>query len=205
VAVLSDPQLVEFGLRGYLLLAHVVSPEAVAEANEEVDRIVAAAPPPDGHVGQHFYWPTSDESATLSQLMHDSGIAELGNGLVAPNRVEIAFSQTQVALNIPDFPHRPRGPHLDGYADDRPVPATFSLLAALLLTDQVEENCGNLWVWPGTHRTHASYFRENGADAFNEARGYPPIAWPEPVQILGEAGPARALPARTQHRWQRQE
>jgi ectoine hydroxylase-related dioxygenase (phytanoyl-CoA dioxygenase family) len=120
--------------------------------------------------------------------VHDSGIAELGNELVSPNRVGIAFGQTQIALNTPVFSHRPGGPHLDGYADDRPVPATFSTLAAVLLTDQVRENCGNLWVWPGTHRTHAAYFRENGADAFNEARGYPPISWPEPVQILGEAG-----------------
>jgi Phytanoyl-CoA dioxygenase (PhyH) len=185
---ISEEQLVEFGLRGYLLLRHVVPPDAVARANDEVDRIVAASPPPDGYVGHHFYWPTAGESPTLHELVHESGIAELGNGLVSPNRVGIAFGQTQIAMNIPVFSHRPGGPHLDGYAEDRPVPATFSLLAAVLLTDQVRENCGNLWVWPGTHRVHAAYFRKHGARAFNEAKGYPPITWPEPVQILGEAG-----------------
>jgi hypothetical protein len=185
---LSEQQLVEFGLKGYLILPQVVPPDGVAKANEEVDRIVAASPPPQGHVGQHFYWPTTEESPSLYELVRDGGIAELGNELVSPNRVGIAFRQTQIALNIPVFRHRPGGPHLDGYADDRPVPATFSMLAAVLLTDQDRENCGNLWVWPGTHRAHAAYFRERGPDAFNEVKGYPPITWPEPVQILGQAG-----------------
>jgi hypothetical protein len=188
LVAISEQQLAEFGRRGYLLLRNVVPPDAVAKANDEVDRIVAASPPPDGHVGHHFYWPTSEESPTLYKLVRDGGIHELGDGLVSPNSVGIAFDQTQIALNIPVFSHRPGGPHLDGYAADRPVPATFSLLAAVLLTDQRRENCGNLWVWPGTHRSHAAYFRENGAGAFNEAKGYPPITWPEPVQILGEAG-----------------
>ncbi len=185
---LTEHDLVEFGLSGYLVLPRVVPPDAVARANDEVDRIVAASPPPNGYVGQHFYWPTSEGSPTLYELVHDAGIAEQATELVSPNRVEIAFDQTQIALNIPVFSHRPGGPHLDGYADDRPVPATFSMLAAVLLTNQASESCGNLWVWPGTHRAHATYFRERGATAFNEARGYPPIAWPEPVQVLGEAG-----------------
>jgi hypothetical protein len=184
---LTERQLVEFGLRGYLLLPRVVPPDGVATANDEVDRIVAASPPPPGHVGQHFYWPTSVESPRLFGL-YESGIAELGNELVSPHRVEVAFGQTQIALNIPVFAHRPGGPHLDGYADDRPVPATFSLLVAVLLTDQAREDCGNLWVWPGTHRAHAAYFRARGADAFNTAKGYPPVTRPEPVQILARAG-----------------
>jgi hypothetical protein len=186
--MLTEQQLVEFGRQGYLLLPRVIAPDALAAANNEVDRIMTASPPADGQVGQHFYWRTSVESPVLYDLVHDGGIAALGNELVSPYRVGVAFDQTQVALNIPTFSHRPGGPHLDGYADDRPVPATFSLLAALLLTDQTQENGGNLWVWPGTHRGHAAYFREKGADAFNEAKGYPPIPWPEPVQILGQAG-----------------
>jgi hypothetical protein len=185
---LSEQQLLEFGRNGYLLLSQVIASDALVEANKEVDRIVASSPPPDGQIGQHFYWRTSVESPTLYELFDGGGIAALGNELVAPKRVEIAFDQTQVALNIPTFSHRPGRPHLDGYADDRPVPATFSLLAAVLLTDQEQENGGNLWVWPGTHRGHAAYFREAGADAFNEAKGYPPIVWPEPTQILGHAG-----------------
>jgi hypothetical protein len=37
-----------------------------------------------------------------------------------------------------------------------PVRGTFTLLAGVLMTDQLTENSGNLWVWPGTHLTHAA-------------------------------------------------
>jgi len=97
--------------------------------------------------------------------------------------------QVQVALNIPPLPHRPGGPHIDGSSpecDGRP--GTFTLLAGVLMSDQLDAGGGNLWVWPGTHVTHADYFREHGPDAFFEAAGYPPIRLPEPEQIRGRAG-----------------
>jgi ectoine hydroxylase-related dioxygenase (phytanoyl-CoA dioxygenase family) len=56
------------------------------------------------------------------------------------------------------------------------------------MSDQLDENAGNLWVWPGTHVTHADYFREHGPDAFFEAAGYPPVRRLEPEQIRGRAG-----------------
>jgi ectoine hydroxylase-related dioxygenase (phytanoyl-CoA dioxygenase family) len=59
------------------------------------------------------------------------------------------------------------------------------MLAGILLTDQLTENSGNLWVWPGTHLTHAAYFREYGPEMFC---AYPPVDLPAPVQITGHAG-----------------
>ena len=41
---------------------------------------------------------------------------------------------------------------------------------------------------PGTHLTHAEYFRAHGPEAFLAAAGYPPIRLPEPEQVTGEAG-----------------
>jgi ectoine hydroxylase-related dioxygenase (phytanoyl-CoA dioxygenase family) len=35
---------------------------------------------------------------------------------------------------------------------------------------------------------NAEYFRTHGADSFFEARGYPPIELPEPIQIRGGTG-----------------
>jgi ectoine hydroxylase-related dioxygenase (phytanoyl-CoA dioxygenase family) len=35
---------------------------------------------------------------------------------------------------------------------------------------------------------NAEYFRTHGADSFFEARGYPPIELPEPIQIRGRTG-----------------
>ena len=43
-------------------------------------------------------------------------------------------------------------------------------------------------MWPGTHLTHAEYFRAHGPEAFLAAGGYPPIRLPEPEQVTGEAG-----------------
>jgi ectoine hydroxylase-related dioxygenase (phytanoyl-CoA dioxygenase family) len=97
--------------------------------------------------------------------------------------------QVQLALNIPPFPHKPGMHHIDGYppeADRRP--GTFTLLAGVLMSDQLDQDAGNLWVWPGTHLTHAEYFCKHGPDAFFTAAGYPPIPLPEPVQIRGRAG-----------------
>ena len=62
------------------------------------------------------------------------------------------------------------------------------MLAGVLMSDQRGQDAGNLWVWPGTHLTHAEYFREHGPDAFFAAGGYPPIRLPEPEQVTGEAG-----------------
>src|SRR5208282_6058097 len=42
--------------------------------------------------------------------------------------------------------------------------------------------------WPGTHLTHAEYFRAHGPGAFLATGGYPPIPLPEPEQVTGEAG-----------------
>jgi hypothetical protein len=43
-------------------------------------------------------------------------------------------------------------------------------------------------VWPGTHRTHAAFFRERGPEALVESKGYPQIELPEPSQVLGAPG-----------------
>ena len=32
---------------------------------------------------------------------------------------------------------------------------TFTMLAGVLMSDQRGRDAGNLWVWPGTHLTHA--------------------------------------------------
>ncbi len=65
------------------------------------------------------------------------------------------------------------------------VRGTFTMLAGILMTDQLTENSGNLWVWPGTHLTHAAYFRQHGPQAFC---AYPPIDLPAPEQVTGHAG-----------------
>lgn len=46
----------------------------------------------------------------------------------------------------------------------------------------------NLWVWPGSHRSAAAYFRERGPDALLPSVLYPQVELSELRQVLGRAG-----------------
>lgn len=186
--MLSDEQLASFARDGYLVVPQVITEELLAQAGATVDRLIRAQPPPAGHAGAHFYWPSSAEAPELVTLARDGGLIELAGELAGPGTIDIAFDQTQVALNIPPNLFDPGGPHLDGYQPGCTEPGSFTLLGCVLLSDQQQENCGNLWVWPGTHQTHAAYFAEHGPEAFFTAQGYPPVTLPEPIQIQGQRG-----------------
>jgi hypothetical protein len=186
--VLEREQLDEFAKRGFVVVPGAVSPESVAAASGVIDELIAASPPGPDVRGPHNYFPESAQAPALLALLTESPALALAEGLTGPGTLEVPW-QVQVALNIPAFPHRPGMHHIDGApaeADGRP--GTFTLLAGVLMSDQRDEDAGNLWVWPGTHLRHARYFREHGPDAFFAAAGYPPIQLPEPEQIRGRAG-----------------
>src|SRR5262249_46637148 len=185
---LSESEQREFGIRGYVVIRDVIPPAILAEASRAIERLVDEQPPPEGHVGHHFYWLSSHDDGPLPALFYDTPLRSLANSLVSQGKIERAFDQVQVALNIPPFSHRRGAHHLDGFQEGHQVPATFTMLAGVLMTEQKFENAGNLWVWPGTHRTHAAFFRELGPEALVESKGYPKIALPEPSQVLGEPG-----------------
>lgn len=189
VSLISDDQLRQFIEGGYLVVPDVVAAGDVEALNAEVDRLVATAPPPSGHVGNHFYWRRRADSPALFGMLERAGsVLPLARALTGDGGVDLAFDQAQVALNIPPYEHRPGRPHVDGYQPGQSVPDTFTLLASLLLNDQLFENGGNLWVWPGTHITHAAFFARRGPRGFAEAAGYPDVELPEPTQICGRAG-----------------
>ena len=185
---LSELQLREFGTRGYIILRNVIPRPILAAASAAIDRLIDEQPPPEGYVGHHFYWLSSLDGGPLPGLFYNTPLRSLSQSLIAPGKIEIAFDQVQVALNIPPFSHRPGAHHLDGYLEGQEDPATFTMLAGVLMTEQIIENAGNLWVWPGTHRTHGAFFRERGPEALVELKGYPTIELPEPSQILGGPG-----------------
>jgi len=178
----------EFAERGFLVLPRVVPPETVSVASGAIDELVEAnAPGPDVR-GPHNYFCEAARVPGLAALLTDTPAFGLAESLTGPGALEVPW-QVQVALNIPPFPHQPGMHHLDGTPpepDGRP--GTFTMLVGVLMSDQADEDAGNLWVWPGTHLRHAEYFRENGPDAFFDAGGYPPIPLPEPEQVRGRPG-----------------
>lgn len=185
--MLSDEQFHEFAERGFLLIPQVVPADLLASAGRRIDQIVAADPPAPETRGNHFYFLETKEEPALAAPLTGTPAFALAEQLTGAGTL-VAPWQVQIALNIPPFSHRPGGPHIDaGNAEptDAPIRSTFTLLAGILMTDQLGEDSGNLWVWPGTHLTHAAYFREHGPRLFC---AYPPIDLPEPEQVTGRAG-----------------
>lgn len=186
--MLEPGQLREFAERGFVVIPQAVPAELVVAASRAIDALTEREPPGDGVKGNHFYFRPAADAPALMALLADSPAWSLAESLTGPETLDQP-SQVQVALNIPPFPHRPGGHHIDGYPpgpDGRP--GTFTLLAGVMMSDQLDEDAGNLWAWPGTHLTHAEYFRSRGPDAFFAAAGYPPIDLPDPEQIRGRAG-----------------
>ena len=127
---LSEPELREFGVRGYVIVRDVIPPAILAEASTAIDRLVDDQPPPEGHMGHHFYWLSPTDGGPLPALFYDTPLRSLAQSLVSPGEIEIAFNQLQVALNIPPFSHRPGGHHLDGYQEGHQSPRRSRCLLA---------------------------------------------------------------------------
>jgi hypothetical protein len=186
--VLDKGQLDEFAEHGFLVLPQVVPAEVVAAASRGIDQLVEHDPPGPQVRGPHNYFLQARQAPALAALLARSPAFGLAEALTGPGTLEGPW-QVQVALNIPPFGHRPGMGHIDGFPpepDGRP--GTFTLLAGVLMSDQREQDAGNLWVWPGTHLTHAQYFLAHGPDAFFAAAGYPPVRLPEPEQVTGRSG-----------------
>ena len=188
VRVLSRGQVEEFAERGFLVLPGVVPRELVQAAARALDQLIEREPPGDDVRGPFNYFPEAARAPELAALLMRSRAFGLAEALTGPGTL-VAPWQVQVALNIPPFPHRPGMHHIDGSPSEPDGrPGTFTMLAGVLMSGQRGPDAGNLWVWPGTHLTHAAYFREHGPDAFFAAGGYPPIRLPEPEQVTGEPG-----------------
>ena len=173
-----------------MVVPNVVNGHLVNAALQEIDTLISSRPPPPEHRGYYFIW-CNDVPPTnpLLACLRCSPAFNIVETAIAPNRLEDP-RQIQVSINIPPWNHKPGGPHLDGLTPPEPDgrPSTFTLLAGIFLTDHPAEDMGNLWVWPGTHLTNASFFREQGSDALLTQTPYPPTKLPEPTQVVGKAG-----------------
>ncbi|MGZ0146708.1 phytanoyl-CoA dioxygenase family protein [Kribbella sp. WER1] len=187
----TDAQLDQFRTQGYVVVPDVLTAAQVAAGR----RVVAAMlerNPPDG-VGAHFLWPELDETHPLLRLYHAAGVGDLAAELVRPDLALLEPDQAQVATTIPPWSHVPGGPHVDGVTPCLPdgTPGTFTMLAGVWLTSQENVDCGNLYVWPGTHLGFGACLAEHGADALTRLdplAPYPDIPLGDPVQVTGPVG-----------------
>jgi hypothetical protein len=191
---LSDDQLRAFAERGYVVIGNVIPHHLMSAAMLHIDGLIENKPPPSDRRGFHFYWqddlPPSDP---LRSLLTDSPAWDVAEALIKPLRFAVP-PQAQVSLNIPPWPHRPGGPHLDGLTIKEPSgrPGTFSLLAGIFLTDQQSRDMGNLWVWPGSHQVIAAHLRRHGPDALlgmeHPTLTHPTLPLGQAEQVVGAAG-----------------
>lgn len=193
--MLSVEQIRTFGTDGYLVVPGVVPDRLLAELDDEVDALVAAAPPPAGTVGVHHYFEDPARLPVAQRALRDSGALALAGQLVAPLTIDLAFDHIQVATSIHGWDHEPAAGHIDGYGiPGQAEPFTFTMLAGIYLGDETEPRRGNLWVWPGSHLVHQRMFEQRGADVLmSDARvGGHPCLLPNPP----DCGPGQPVLAR---------
>jgi ectoine hydroxylase-related dioxygenase (phytanoyl-CoA dioxygenase family) len=191
--VLSAAQLARFANDGYLVVPGAVPDHLLGAADAEIDLLVGRKPPPGNKVGPHFYFLAPAQLPAADAALRRSGALALAEQLVAPNRLDHAFDHIQVALNVPHYPHRPGGPHLDGHRPEQDRPGSFTMLAAVFLVDESAPDSGNLWVWPGSHLLHQQMFTQRGTRALLAVSGHtlsledpPPLG--DPVPVLAKRG-----------------
>ncbi|WP_404868533.1 phytanoyl-CoA dioxygenase family protein [Kitasatospora griseola] len=179
-----------FHRNGYCVVPDVLSPRQVRRWRSLVEDHLAEQPPAPGATGPYFLWPAFAEHSSLRDLYEESGISDAVRPLLRPELALPEPEVAQLALTLPPHPHHPGAPHIDGLTptEDDGRPGTFTVLAGLLLTDQLHPDRGNLWVWPGTHLTTAAWLRHHGADALRGAAPYPPVELPAPIQVTGKTG-----------------
>lgn len=194
--MLSNAQLREFGEQGYLVVRSVVDEAYLDAADAEIDRVIAANPPPGGTVGKHFSFLPADQLPAAGAALTDSGALAIAEELTAPEPLSLILGHIQIALNIPPYDHRPGGPHIDGHVRQHPdqvAPDSFTLLAGIFLSDEMGIDEGSVWVWPGSHLVHRDLFRERGTDILLATGGHITMLLDAPrlgapVPVLGRRG-----------------
>jgi hypothetical protein len=184
VAVLTPDDLSRFARDGWLLVSGVVPEPLLAAADQEIDGLVASEPAhgTDGtSPGRHGWFPPVARLPRCDDVLRRSGALAIAEELVAPSTLEHRFDHIQVATTVPPYDHVPGGSHIDNHAPGDDAPASFTLLAGILLTDQVEPQTGNLHVWSGSHVGHSQLFHERGTRVLQPVYGHPTMLDP-PVQ-----------------------
>ncbi|MEU8225182.1 phytanoyl-CoA dioxygenase family protein [Kribbella sp. NPDC048915] len=190
---LTDSHREQFRSHGYVVVPGVLSDAQLSAARRTVATMLDREPP--NGFGVHFRWPSLASGHPLLKLYRTAKIAELAAQLIRPELPLLEPDQAQVAVTIPPWPHVPGSPHVDGVTPplEDGSPGSFTMLAGLWLTAHDQVDRGNLYVWPGTHRTLGNYLAEHGADALTRVDEmnpgpYPDVPLGDPIQVTGPAG-----------------
>lgn len=169
----ADLDLQRFAENGFVVLTDVVPESLLKAADDEIDALIVDTPPHegDGGPGQNAWFMPRSRLPHSEAALRSSPALAIASELVAPHQLDFAFDHIQVATTVPAWRHIPGGPHIDGHGPGQDPPASFTLLAGILLTDQTAPSSGNLWVWPGSHLIHQNLFRDRGPRVLQQTGG----------------------------------
>ena len=184
MATLTNADLLRFVRDGYLVVPNAVPELLLAEADAEIDQLIDKVAPNEGTggPGQNAWFLPRARLPRCEHVLRESAVAAIAGELIAPLVLDLAFDQIQVAITVPAWSHIPGGPHIDGHGPGQDPPASFTMLAGVLLTDQMAPQSGNLWVWPGSHLDHSALFRERGTRVLQQTGGHPTLLEPRPTR-----------------------
>ena len=177
----------QFATQGYVVLGDRAEHELLGVLSAAARDVVGGSPgrgcAPSHELGGSEVFEVLHRSRAWSELLE----------LVAPAGLEHFDGVAQLTVNVPPNDTEPTQPHIDHHRRGAERPDSYSLLIAVLLTDQPRANEGNVWVWPGTHLLHGEYLAAYGPSALLATAGKikqarPNLPLPRPVSVCGCAG-----------------
>jgi hypothetical protein len=132
---LNEDDLRRFARDGYLVVPGVVPESLLTEADDEIDALKADVPPDegDGGPGVNAWFSPRARLPRCEAVLRASPALAIADELVAPMTLDLAFDHIHVSTTTPPYDHVPGGPHIDGHGPDQHRPASFTLLAGVLL------------------------------------------------------------------------
>ena len=186
-------ELEEFAEDGYVVLAGRVDMGLLEDVSTAVEECLVSTGYSAAKPGVFSANLTREQAPEVFDALHRSAIWSELMDLVAPASLEHFDGVTQVAVNVPPNDREPAEPHVDHHPRGADKPDSFTILLAILLTDQSVPGEGNVVVWPGTHLLHAEYLAAYGPTALLEGAGRlkqtaPALQLPRPASICGRRG-----------------
>jgi hypothetical protein len=186
-------ELASFAEHGYVVLAGRIEIDLLEKLSAAVDACLGITGFSADKPGVFSANLTQEQAPDVFDALHRSAMWSELVELVAPASLEHFDGVTQIAVNVPPNDREPVEPHVDHHARGADKPDSFTILVAILLTDQATPGEGNVVVWPGTHLLHAEYLAAYGPAALLEGAGRlkqaaPAVQLPRPASVCGRRG-----------------
>ncbi|MHB8508530.1 MAG: phytanoyl-CoA dioxygenase family protein [Candidatus Dormibacteria bacterium] len=180
-----------FRRNGYVVLSGLVPDALINLALRAVNESLGHGVDPSSldEFRNVSFCPELRTSAPITDLVKIRPVRAAVESLIGPG---FSTTRPQIALRFPAADDMGGGPpHIDacpapGTAVEPGTAYTFSLLVGVFLSELRTNDEGNFTVWPGTHRTYGSYFKQHGAERVLD--GIPRVPLPKPRQLRARPG-----------------